>query len=305
MWPIPFRRTYVGPTWPPDSGETNSQSYCPKPTRIPRTRSYPKSASAWNKPSRCAVGQSLSASGWSPLKSLFKPPKRWSTKPMSSCMRSNARARTPPSGSPFEVLKLPEAISLATRRAGRVRVCRLGIDAEHHKSAGPHFPSAFARRRWIEISSRQEEGMCFQIERHSPRRFPGRNRVYNTELVAGIFVSDGDMAVTCRGKRQVGFRVETVGVNPLPDWHRRDHFSRVWVDHRHHSVATPGEKAPTLPVGCQARRFFARRDRPAMTHGKLLSIELDELGLILDIHEDGALSIGHREFRFAAKSDGA
>src|SRR6266852_2013522 len=185
------------------------------------------------------------------------------------------------------------------------RKSRLLADNDDDEGARLHLSAALAGSRRIEVGGGKKDVVSLEVETHSAGGLLRGDILDDGELVRGILVDDGKVAIVAGGEHVTRRRFEGAGIRAIADGRRGDDLAGIRVHYGHHFFVADGKEAASGDVHGEAGRRFARRERPVVEFLEALRIEMMELGGILVVHIESALTVGDSEFRLAAKSNGA
>src|SRR5271154_4761526 len=133
------------------------------------------------------------------------------------------------------------------------------------------------------------------VEGHGSSTALGLDRFNDRKFCRGVLVGDSEGAITTRGESITGKRIKSVRVHSLADRNGAEYFAGVAIDKGHKLVVTANNENFMVSVNGQARRRFARSERPSVFNFQSFGIEFDESTFILEINEDFALTVGGGE----------
>src|SRR6266849_4459246 len=185
------------------------------------------------------------------------------------------------------------------------RKSRLLADNDDDEGARLHLSAALAGSRRIEVGGGKKDVVSLEVETHSAGGLLREDIFDDGELVRGILVDDGKIAIVTGGEHVTRRRFEGAGIRAIADGRRGDDLAGIGVHDGHYFFVADGKEAASGNVHGEAGRRFARRERPVVEFLEALRIEMMELGGILVVDIESALAVSDGEFGFAIQGDSA
>src|SRR5580704_682378 len=142
------------------------------------------------------------------------------------------------------------------------------------------------------------------VESHGSSSALRLDQFHEREFCGGVLVGDSEGALATRGESIASDWIKSVRVNSLADGNGAEHFAGIAIDEGHKLVVTANNENFMISVNGQARRRFARSERPGVFNFQSFGIEFDESAFILEINEDFALTVGGGELWTTAERKG-